>query len=306
MGVERTLAGTRFVKALLRVFLLTTLVLWFLTLVNLNAAPLEHAVLQFAQLVDLTSVPLAASPARLSDHVIEGLASMPPQKQAEVLVQRATNHYDGAIEQIALRVDGWRGQITLTPEFNGILQVAQNSNDLRVRAASLEVFLAAYNLPKDSGSFYQLSQRAQAEAGTRPWALWMLGALGNRGVEPAGAFDVLVEYAKDRDEETRYWAVSGLGLLGTDDTLQPLLDVFHNDPSPRVREHAACNLAQSGMLTQPQRMRAVPELLKFMDDASLDPATQTWVYQALADITGQWFGRNPAAWRNWWNTHTRR
>jgi len=43
-----------------------------------------------------------------------------------------------------------------------------------------------------------------------------------------------------------------------------------------------------------------------MDDASLDPTTQGWVYQALSDITGQWFGRNPAAWRNWWDTYTRR
>jgi HEAT repeat protein len=172
--------------------------------------------------------------------------------------------------------------------------VAQNSNDLRVRAAAIEVYLAAYDLAKDSGSYYQLTRRAREEAGARPWALWMLGALGNRGVEPQGAFDTLREFARNRDEETRYWAVAGLGLLGTDETIEPLLEVFHNDPSPRVREHAACNLAQSGMLTHAQRMRAVPELLKFMDDPSLDPETQGWVYQALRDITGEWFGRNPA------------
>jgi len=231
---------------------------------------------------------------------------MKPQKQAELLVQRAANHYEGALEQIALRVDGWRGRINLTPEFTGMLRVAQNSNDLRVRAAAIEVFLAAYDLPKDSGSFYQVAQRARNEEGARPWALWMLGALGNRGVEAGSALETLREFARDRDEETRYWAVSGLGLLGANETVESLLEIFHNDSSARIREHAACNLAQSGMLTHGQRMSAVPELLKFMDDPSLDPATQAWVYQALRDITGEWFGQNPAAWRSWWAARSRR
>ncbi len=299
-------AGRRLAGTSLRVSLLTILVFCFLTLINLNAAPLEAAWAELARMVELRSEPLAASPPRLSDHVLEELDKMPAQEQAEVLVQRAINHYEGAIEQIAQRVGNWRGQINLTPKFSGMLTVAQNSNDLRVRAAALEIFLAAYEFPKDSGSFYQLTQRAQEEAGARPWALWMLGALGNRGVEPGGAFDTLREYVKARDEETRYWAVSGLGLLGTDETIEPLLEAFHHDPSARVREHAACNLAQSGMLTRSQRMAAVPELLKFMDDPSLDPATQGWVYQALRDITNQWFGRNAAAWRGWWDARARR
>jgi hypothetical protein len=299
-------AGARLAGRTLRVCLLTVLVFCFLTLINLNAAPLEAAWVELARLIDLKSEPLSASPARLSDHVVAELDAKPPQKQAEVLVQRAANQYQGALEQIALRVGGWRGHINLTPEFTGMLTVAQNSNDLRVRAAAIEVYLAAYDLAKDSGSYYQLVRRAREEAGARPWALWMLGALGNRGVEPQGAFDTLREFARDRDEETRYWAVAGLGLLGSDETIATLLEVFHNDPSPRVREHAACNLAQSGMLTHAQRMRAVPELLNFMDDPSLDPETQGWVYQALRDITGEWFGRSPAAWRTWWDARARR
>lgn len=298
-------AGARLAGRTLRVGVLTVLVFCFLALINLNAAPLEAAWVELARLIDLRSEPLSASPARLSDHVVAELDAKPPQKQAEVLVQRATNQYQGALEQIALRVDGWRGHISLTPEFTGMLTVAQNSNDLRVRAAAIEVYLAAYDLAKDSGSHYQLRRRAREEAGARPWALWMLGALGNRGVEPQGAFETLREFARDRDEETRYWAVAGLGLLGSDETIPLLLEAFHNDPSPRVREHAACNLAQSGMLTHAQRLRAVPELLKFMDDPSLDPETQGWVYQALHDITGEWFGGNPASWRAWWAARSR-
>jgi hypothetical protein len=292
--------------AALRVSLFTFLTFCFLSLINLNAAPLEAALAELARLIDLRGRPLSPSPPRLSDHVVAELDGMRPQKQAELLVQRAANHYDGALEQIALRVNGWHGRINLTPEFTGMLKVAQNSTDLRVRAAALEVFLAAYDLPKNSGSFYQLAQRAREEATARPWALWTLGALGNRGAEPQAAFDVLREFARDRDQETRYWAVSGLGLLGTDETIELLLDIFHKDSSPRIREHAACNLAQAGMLTHSQRMNAVPELLKLMDDPSLDPATQRWAYQALRDITGQVFGPNPAAWRNWWAARSRR
>jgi len=79
--------------------------------------------------------------------------------------------------------------------------------------------------------------------------------------------------------------------------------VFHDDPSPMIRERAACGLAQSGMLSEQQRRRAVPLLLDFLDDHSLDPETTKWVYQALRDITGQSLPHDPAAWRNWYSTN---
>ncbi len=52
-------------------------------------------------------------------------------------------------------------------------------------------------------------------------------------------------------------------------------------------------------------MTAVPELLNYMDDASLDPTTQSWVFQAREDITGAGIGPDPAAWRNWWANQNR-
>jgi len=70
-----------------------------------------------------------------------------------------------------------------------------------------------------------------------------------------------------------------------------------------VREGAACAIAQSGMFREEQRMGAVPDLLRMMDDASLDATTRSWVFQALQDITGAGLGSNPAAWRNWWSQH---
>jgi HEAT repeat protein len=152
----------------------------------------------------------------------------------------------------------------------------------------------------------KLLTRLQDEPEHRAWLLWILGVLGNRGVETARLETVFLDRIHDPDQITRAYAVIGLGLLATDSSIAPLLESFRSDLSPYVREGAACALAQSGMFTQEQRLRAVPGLLQMMDDATLDPATRSWVFQALQDITGAGLGSNPAAWRDWWSHHGRR
>ncbi len=114
--------------------------------------------------------------------------------------------------------------------------------------------------------------------------------------------EVLIAHLKDTDEASRHWAVESLGLVGTDQTITPLLQTFHDDPSAFVRERAACNLAQSGMLSQQQRRTAIPQLLNYADDPALDSQTHGWVFQALRDITGQNLPNEAAAWRNWYST----
>ena len=73
--------------------------------------------------------------------------------------------------------------------------------------------------------------------------------LGNRGVQPDRAFEILIGSIHDENVNVRYWAVEGLAYLGTEDIITPLLSVFHDDASPMIRERAACSLAQSGMLS---------------------------------------------------------
>jgi hypothetical protein len=269
-----------------------------------NPAPIKAAWAEFERIILLKSTPLPASPSKLSDHEIEGLAAMAPQQQAELLMERAINHYEGAIELIDKNVPAWYGQLQVEKgQLAGLLNTAINANDLRVRAASLEIYLAAYNLPKTPDSVDTLVLRLENEPDRRAWLLWMLGVLGNRGVETARLEAVFQDRIHDPDEVTRVWSVVGLGLLVTDNTIQPLLGAFRGDPSPQVRERAACSLAQSGMFTQTQRMRAVPEMLNMMDDPTLDPTTRSWVFQALRDITGASIGADPAAWRTWWSQH---
>jgi HEAT repeat protein len=251
----------------------------------------------------LQAQPQSASPAKLSDHEIEEIANLPAQMQAERLLERAINHYDGALDLIGTSLEKWFGQLELQGQLSSLLTTALNSNDLKVRAAALEIELAGYNLPKRAESADSLMERIRREPSARPWALWMLGVLGNRGVETQRAFVTLMDYRHDPDEQTRYWAVEGLSLLGTDETVAPLLEAFRSDPSPLVRERGGCGLAQSGMLTREQRLRAVPDLLKMTDDAGLDDSTHGWVFQALRDITGASIAADSAAWRAWWAQH---
>ena len=269
-------------------------------------APIRAAWDEFALRIQLQNEAQPASPSKLSDHEIQEIANLPAQQQAERLLERAVNHYAGALELIDRSVDKWFGQLELQGQLPSLLTTALNSNDLHVRGSALEIELAAYNLPKRPESVDNLIERIRLEPSARPWALWMLGVLGNRGVETRRAFVTLMDHRHDPDEQTRYWVVEGLSLLGTDEAVAPLLEAFRSDPSPLVRERGGCGLAQSGMLTREQRLRAVPQLLKMTDDMTLDDATRGWVFQALRDITGASIAAEPAAWRTWWAQHQHR
>jgi HEAT repeats len=259
---------------------------------------------QIASFLSLQGKAEPASPAVLSEHDIENLDRQAPQRQAEVLLERAINHYDGANDQIAGRVNGWWGKLKFTPQFNSLITTALNSNDMRVRAAGIELDLAAMGAIKSPVTVEHLAQHAESgPRSQRVWALWELGLLGNRGVEPQRVNEILVGQLQDSDPEVRRWAVEGLAYLGTNETIAPLLKTFHDDASPTVRERAACSLAQSGMLTQEQRRSVIPQLLDYADDASLDAQTHSWVYQALRDITGQNLPNESSSWRSWYDAN---
>jgi HEAT repeat protein len=234
----------------------------------------------------------------LSEHEIERLDAMPAQQQAELLIGRAINGYRGANEQILARAAGWRGTIEATPQLESLFRMAINSSDMRVRSAAIEMNVAARNLAKSAATIDRLEPAAREGAqGPRANALWDIALLGNRGIEPYRAYGILMGSLYDPNENIRYWAVEGLAFLGTDAVIEPLLGVLHDDRSAMIRERAACGLAQSGMLNAHQRRLAVPRLLDYAEDYSLDPQTRSWVFQALRDITGRTLPPDPSAWR---------
>lgn len=234
-----------------------------------------------------------------------------PQKQAEILLERAVSRSDGTAAQteaqIAARLDGWRGKLNWDAQLGELTTVALNSNDRRLRASAIEVQIAAYGLAKSESSVDALVRQADSsDHAQKIWALWALGLLGNRGVESGRVVQVLTahlkNYNKDPDEDARRWAVEGLALVGTTSTIVPLLTAMHDDPSPMVRERAACSLAESGMLTQEQRLAAVPQLINYSNDPALDAQTRAWAFQALGDITKKRLPNDSAVWRDWYRT----
>jgi len=234
-----------------------------------------------------------------------------PQKQAEILLERAVARSDGAAEQIESRVAGWRGKLVWDAQLGELTTAALNSDDRSVRDSAIEVQLATYGLAKNEATVDALVRQADSpDHSQKIWALWALGLLANRGIESDHVVEVLTAHLKASDrgpdsasEDARRWAVEGLALVGTTPTIAPLLEAMRNDPSPTVRERAACSLAQSGMLSHEQRLIAVPQLINYSDDPALDSQTHAWAFQALGDITKQRLPNDSAAWRNWYQNN---
>ena len=231
------------------------------------------------------------------------LDRMKPQKQAEALLELAVGHSDGAVDQISSRVDRWQGKVKWDSQMAALTTAALNSSDMRVRESGIEVELAAYGLAKNSASLdYLLRTSESPDHARKIWALWALGLMGNRGIETDRVVQVLTGHLKDADDDSRRWAVEGLALAGSAQTIEPLLKTMHDDPSPIVRERAACSLAESGMFTREQRLSAVPQLLSYSDDPSLDAQTHAWAFQALGEITHQRLPNDSNAWRSWYDS----
>jgi hypothetical protein len=234
---------------------------------------------------------------------IEAISHLAPQQQAERLLVLAIRRPDQSLGLIHKNLDSWRGHLEDTDQLFHIVLEALDSNDPRVRVAAVEIDLVANNLRKSPQSLTKLLNQIHNDPDARYLALWRLGALGNRGVEPATVLTTLLRYSHDSNQQTRFWAVEGLAMLGTAESIDPLLSILAHDPAKQVRERAATNIARSGMLTGEQRLTAVPQLLNLLDDDSLDPETQDLVYASLQAITGASFGKNAEAWREWWAHH---
>jgi len=250
-----------------------------------------------------TPVPVTVSQSVLSEHQREWIDHQDPQTQAEELMRSAINHEEGATEMIALKLDSWRGRLKNTKRWSDLLMTALYSNDLRVRAAAIEINLEVFHVAKTTATANEIMDRADNNPSARPWAAWMLGMLANRGVATDQIVVKLEGWAHDPDEQTRVWAVEGLANIGTDSTINDFVAILKNDDSATVRERAGCSLAKSGMLTRVQRMHAVPGLIDLADDSTLEPQTRTWVYQALREITTQELPNSSGAWRDWYLEH---
>lgn len=236
----------------------------------------------------------------------EEISHLAPQQQAERLLELAIQQPDPSLSLIHRNLTSWRGHLEDSDRLFHLVMEALKSDDPRVRVAAVEIDLAANNLMKAPESFEKLQRQIQSGSEERFMALWRLGAMGNRGVEPSEAFRTLKLYTHNRNQEVRFWAVEGLAMLGNRESIDALLDILVHDPAAQIRQRAADALSRSGLLTGEQRLTAVPQLLNLLDDDSLDAPTQSLVSATLEAITGAAFGKNASAWRDWWAHHDSR
>jgi hypothetical protein len=222
------------------------------------------------------------------------------QAEAEQLLEKVAAGDSGAADQVLSQAANWTGNTQRTPKSEQWMGAALNLPDRHAREAAVRAELALDGVTADEAGLKYL-ESVVAVPSNRQWALWMLGATGNRGVDPAHAAKVIETYLADPDVSVRAAAVNGLGILGTDETIPMMLDRFRNDPSPVVQERAACSLAEAGMYTHEQRMVAAGTLVNWLDDPLITAQQRGWTLHALHDISGQSLGTNSGAWREWYS-----
>jgi hypothetical protein len=248
--------------------------------------------------------PVGGTTAKLSEVEAELVAALPPQGQAERLLQYAISHHVGATDDLKIRVRNWRGAIKLTPALETLLDVARNGDDLRVRAAAIEIELAAFGVGKTVAQVESLLGRTAANPSDERQAIYILGLLANRGVQTERIHDELRALTRSEVELVRYQAYAAIANIGTDDSVADLMNAFHHDLSSLVRiDGGGCGLAHSGMLTRAQRMLAMPGLIEMVTDKNVGARDRSYAFRALREITDETLPDDARVWRDWYAAH---
>jgi HEAT repeat protein len=118
---------------------------------------------------------------------------------------------------------------------------------------------------------------------------------GDMGEKPINAVPDLIQTLQDSDSYVRYCAASALGSIGPGAVdAVPALTLLLKDNNQLARHETISALGEIG----PGAMQAVPALIQALGDEN----DRYFASRALADITGQDFGEDAAAWQQWWET----
>src|SRR6266481_510194 len=242
--------------------------------------------------------------APLTDADVDRVRALPPQAQAEELLERAIVHDSRALELFDQQVGSWNGHIRMTDRMRELERRSEFSKDLRVRCANADINLALEGWQKNERAADLLIERARTDTRYRAAAVYFLGMLAGRGVNYDRIHGVLLNYARyDQDATVRQWAVEGMRFMGKDEVLDELFTSFTEDPATTVRDRAGCNISDCGIFTRKQRMRMVPKLL----DLAMNPGTtgqmRNWTFLALQEITDENLPTDALVWSRWYQEH---
>ena len=190
--------------------------------------------------IELGGEPVLASFPVISDHEIEELKLAPSQEQAERLLERAVNGYRGAAELIESQLDSWHGEIKMDERLDALFRVAIDSSNLRVRAAAIEIYLAAHKVEKTSEQVEYFKGVIRENPNEGSWYLWVLGTayrLTGQIDSAIGAFEAAIK--RDADELPQLVGlVSTLGELGREkDAKTSVTEILRLDPDFSIKTY---------------------------------------------------------------------
>jgi hypothetical protein len=191
------------------------------------------------------------------------------------------NHY----ETVAFHLKGKKAFSVRGPLPKGDETRKKNMKEMpRGKAISLAVERFIELLKRDyDGDPYYYGRYVDM----RRKAAWTLGELGDSsGVEP------LAEALKD--EDVRFEAAIGLSRLKDVRAIEPLIEAL-KDENRIIRRRAVIAL---GYLNDARAVEPLIEVIEELDDWYIE--TQLEIGKVLNSITGENFGRDVQAWRNWW------
>src|SRR6266850_3129204 len=125
-----------------------------------------HPVQATSSIQPLPSLVSDSKPAATSVE-LEKLSHLAPQLQAERLLDLAIHRDERSLEIIHQRQDAWRGRLESTDRLFHLVLAALDSEDPRVRAAAVEIDLAASNLSKSPESVAHLLNQINNDPGSR-------------------------------------------------------------------------------------------------------------------------------------------
>src|SRR6267142_4542118 len=242
--------------------------------------------------------------APMTDADVERVLALPPQDQAEELLERAIGRDERALELFDQHVEGWIGHIRMSDRMRQLEQRSQFSKDLRVRYANADINLALDGWQKNERAAGLLIERARTDEHYRAAAVYFLGMLAGRGVDYDHIHGVLLEYARnDKDATVRQWAVEGMRYLGKDQVLDELFTLFVEDPSTSVRHRARCNISDCGNFMRKQRMKMVPKFIDLAMNSRTNSQMRNWCFLALQEITDERLPADAVVWSRWYQEH---
>ncbi len=242
----------------------------------------------------------------LTDADLPRIASLQPQDQAEELLERSIQHDARALTLLESQMGEYKGVVRSSPRMAQLLNRADISRDLRVRAAFIDLNLAMDGWERDDNAAETLIARARNEGNpqTRAYDVYYLGMLGGRGVETQQIHSELLGWARnDPDAYVRQWATEGMRFLGTDEAINELFEIFTSDASDTVRDRAGCNVSECGMFTRRQRMSMAPKFIELAENPATNAQMRSWCFLALSEITDARVQPDAKAWRNWYEQH---